>query len=167
MAKTKAQKTKAIEEGLKGLKNSEAIILADFTGLKVNDLNAFRKSLKTLDIGFKVLKKRLLKIIFEKEGIKFEREKFDGQTGVIFSPKDLIETSNIAYKFSKNKEAFKIVGGFDIKEKKFVEADFIKRLGQLPNREILLTQLVVMIGTPIKKLLFVLNEKAKRSDNSN
>ena len=65
MAKTKAQKTKAIEEGLKGLKNSEAIILADFTGLKVNDLNAFRKSLKTLDIGFKVLKKRLLKIIFD------------------------------------------------------------------------------------------------------
>jgi len=160
--KTKTQKNKIVEESAHALKKSATVIFADFTGLKVNDLNAFRKSLKAVDIAFKVLKKRLLKIIFEKEGMEFTREKFTGQTGVIFSSKDLVETSNIAYKFSKNKETFKILGGFDLKEKKFVESEFIKKLGQLPSREVLLTQLAWMLGAPIRNFLFVLNEKAKK-----
>lgn len=159
--KTKIQKAKAVEEGLKNFKNSETIILADFTGLKVNDLNAFRKSLKAIGIVFRVLKKRLLKIIFEHEGIDFDVKKFGGQTGIVFSSKDLTETAGIAYKFSKEKEAFKILGGFNLKEKKFVGVDFIKQLGQLPSREVLLGQLVGMLAAPIRSFLYVLSQKSK------
>ncbi len=163
MAKTKAQKIKAVEEGLKKLKNSESVVFADFTGLKVNDLNVFRKSLKHLGISFEVLKKRLLKIIFEHEGLEFDVKKFEGQMGVILSPKDFLETAGVAFKLSKQKEAFKILGGFDSKDKKFLDGEFVRKIGQLPSHEVLLGQLVGMLTVPIKKFMFVLNEKAKRS----
>ncbi len=161
--KTKAQKIKAVEEGSKKLKESESVIFADFTGLKVNDLNIFRKSLKALGIGFEVLKKRLLKIIFEREGLELDVKKFEGQTGVIFSPKNFLETAGAAAKLSKQKEAFKILGGFDLKDKKFLGGEFVKRIGQLPSREVLLGQLAAMLTVPIKKFMFVLNEKAKQT----
>ena len=46
MPKTKAQKHQAVETGLESLKKSQTVILADFTGLPVNELNGFRKTLR-------------------------------------------------------------------------------------------------------------------------
>ncbi len=161
MAKTKQQKIQAVEEGYNDLKNSETVIIADFTGVSVNDLNTFRKSLKEIGAGFRVIKKRLLNIIFKKEELPFEIEKFEGQTGVIFSPKDLIETAGVSYGFSRIKDSFKILGGFEVKTKKFIEGAEVKAIGQLPSREILLGQLVGMIASPIRFFLYVLSEKSK------
>ena len=162
MAKTKAQKIKAVEDNSVVLKKSETVVLADFTGLSVNDLNSFRRTIEKLGLVFTVVKKRLLKIIFEKESIVFDPKQFSGQTGVVFSPKDLVETSAVVYHFSKQKEFFKILGGFDVKNRKFFEAAEIKRYGALPTREVLLGQLVSMLSSPIRSFLFVLNEKAKK-----
>jgi len=39
----------------------------------------------------------------------------------------------------------------------------VKRIGQLPSREVLLGQLAAMLTVPIKKFMFVLNEKAKQT----
>lgn len=166
MAKTKAQKEEAVKGGIDKLKSSETVILADFTGLSVNDVNKFRRTLEAAGATFKVLKKRLLKFVFEASGITFDPKEFHGQTGVIFSTKDSLETSALAYKFSKAKETkdmFKILGGFSVKDKQFIAATDIQKLGQLPSREVLLGQLVYVLSSPIKKLLFVLDQKAKKT----
>lgn len=162
MPKTKQQKAKDIETGLAALKKSETVVLADFTGLSVNELNSFRRNLEKLGLAFKVLKKRLLKIVFEKENIAFDPNKFQGQTGVIFSSKDAVETSAPVYQFAKQKEFLKILGGFDVKGKKFIEAVDIKRYGSLPSREVLLGQLVGMLVMSIKQFLYVLDQKSKK-----
>lgn len=160
MAKTKQQKIQAVQEGQKAFQKSESVIIADFTGVRVNDLNNFRKSLKEIGAGFSVIKKRLLNIILEKENFP-KTGKFEGQTGVIFSPKDMVETAGISYKFSKAKDAFKILCGFEVKDKKFMDGAEVKAIGQLPSRDILLGQLVGMIAAPIRSFLYVLNEKSK------
>lgn len=163
MAKTKQQKAKDIEAGVDSLKKSQTVILADFTGLSVNELNAFRRNLEKFGLAFKVLKKRLLKLVFEKEKIVFDPKQFQGQTGVIFSDKDVLETSAPIYQFAKQKEAFKILGGFNIKDKQFIEASDVKRYGALPSREVLLGQLVGMLVTPIRQFLYVLDQKSKQT----
>lgn len=163
MPKTKTQKIESVKKGGELTENSQTVILADFSGLKVNDLNKFRKTLKAKGAVFSVIKKRLLKIIFEKAGLAFDRNQFTGQISVVFSPTDVVETAGEVYRFAKQNEVFKILGGWDLKEKKFIEAAEIIQIGQLPSREILLAQLVGMIAAPIKKLLFALNAVAKRS----
>lgn len=162
MAKTKIQKAEAIEAGLDRLNKSETIVFADFSGLPVNKLNAFRKSLNSVGAVFRVIKKRLLKIILQKNQIVLDSKNFEGQVGVVFSSKDVVETSNVVYQFAKQNDKLKILGGFDLKDKHAIEADDIKRIGQLPSREILLGQLVSMMVTPIRQFLFVLNEKTKK-----
>jgi len=167
MPKTRVQKTKAIEQGVEDLKKSQTVVIADFAGIPVNDINTLRKTLKAIGAGFTVVKKRLLKLIFEKQGIEFDPKKFAGQTGVVFSPKDLVEIAGAVYNFSKDKkDLFKILGGFDVGEKKFISGEDVKRIGQLPSREALLSQFAFMLTVPIKKFLFVLNEKTTRSAGS-
>ncbi len=163
MPKTKTQKIKIVENNLKNLKTSETVVLADFTGLKVNDLNAFRRSLKALGMSFGVLKKRLLKIVFASEKIEFVPKEFQGQVGAVFSPKNFVETAGVAFEFSKGKEAFKILGGFDLKEKKFFDSEYVNKVGQLPSREVLLGQLVGMLTVPMRKFLYVLSQKSQQT----
>lgn len=162
MPKTKAQKTKAVEEGLGVLKNAQTLVFTDFTGLGVNEMNVLRKALKAMGAAFTVIKKRLLKLMFEKEGIAVDPKQFEGQLGVVFSPKDIVETAGVVYKFSKErKDVLKILGGVELKEKKFIAGADVKRIGGLPSREVLLGQLAAMLTIPVKKFLFVLSQKAK------
>ncbi len=166
--KTKAQKQQQVELGQQELGKSETVVITDFTGLSANDLNAFRRAVRGIGGKMVVIKKRLLRLVFQNHGLDFEPKNFAGQTGVVFSPKDMVETAGVVYKFGQTfvtKNLFHISGGFEVKEKKFLDAETVQRYGQLPSREVLLGQLVFMLTVPIKKVLFVLNEKAKRSPN--
>lgn len=160
--KTKAQKRAQIESGVKGINASETLVLADFTGVPTAELNAFRKTLRTMGAAFTVVKKRLFKLMLKEQGIEFEPKTLNGQLGVVFSPKDLMETAGATYRFSRRKEAFKILGGFTLKEKKFVEGADVVRYGALPSKEVLLGQLVGMLTVPIRQFMTVLIEKSKK-----
>jgi large subunit ribosomal protein L10 len=164
--KTKEQKKQEIEQGKKYFSQSKTIILTDFTGLSANEMNIFRKLVRELGGVFFVMKKRLLRLVLKENDIDFDTKKLEGQTGVIFSPKDSLETSKLVYNFAKSykaKKIFKILGGWEIEDKKFLESKDIEMLGQLPSREELLGKLVFMFTVPLKKLVFVLNEKVKKS----
>ncbi|MFH0806781.1 MAG: 50S ribosomal protein L10 [Candidatus Brennerbacteria bacterium] len=170
--KTKAQKKIQIESGVKGIAKSETLVLADFTGVPTSELNAFRKTLRTMGAAFTVVKKRLFKLMLKEGGIEFDPKSLNGQLGVVFSPKDLVETAGATYRFStrlagamakrEGKEAFKILGGFDLKEKRFIEGADVIRYGALPSREVLLGQLVGMLTVPIRQFMTVMNERAKK-----
>lgn len=163
--KTKEQKKQQIEGGQTELKGSESVVITDFTGLSANDLTAFRRAVRAIGGKMVVVKKRLLKLVLKDQGLEFEPKDFKGQTGVVFSPKDMVETAGAVYKFGKpfaKAETFKITGGYEVKEKKFLDASTVMRYGQIPPREALLGQLAFMLTVPIKKLLFVMNEKAKQ-----
>lgn len=164
MATSKDKKIEQVEEGTLNLKGSQTVVFTDFTGLSVNAVNQLRKSLHSTQAVYQVIKKRLLKFIFKELGMDFDAKKFEGQVGVVFSPKDITETAQSVYKFSKaQKEILKILGGFDLADKKFIEGAEVKKIGQLPSREILLAQVVSTMVAPIRSFLYILGEKAKRS----
>lgn len=145
------------------MKGSAAVILTDFTGVSANEVNKLRRTLKAMQAAYQVVKKRLLRFVFKELGIEFDSKQFSGQVGVVFSPKDIVETSHAVYAFSKTqKDVFKILGGFDVAAKQFIEGGDVKKIGQLPSREILLAQVVGMIAFPLKSLMYVLNETSKK-----
>ncbi len=163
--KTKQQKSKQIEEGGKLLKQSKGLIFIDFTGASVGDLTKLRKTMKETDTKLQVVKKKLMRIIFEKENIDFNPEKFESQMGVIFSNEDIETLAAPVYKFAKEveKRGFKILGAYDLSARNFIEAEMVLKIGKLPSREILLGQLVGVLSAPLKMLMYVLNEKSKQT----
>ena len=121
MPLSRKQKEQLIQQENESLKGSETVVIADFTGLPVNDITTLRKALRETGATMRVIKKRLLKIMFQEQGIDLDPKTLEGQTGVVFSPQDLPETAQIVYKFAKeHKENFSILGGVRVQEKKVI-----------------------------------------------
>ncbi len=160
--KTKAQKIKKVEEGGKIVDERNTLIFADFSGTKVNDMNALRKSLHALESKFEVFKKRLFRVALQKKGFEFNPETLEGQLGVIYTDKRMDEIAGPVYKFAKQFKTFKILGGINIKEKEFIPGNQVEAIGQLPPREVLIAQVVGTIAAPMSAFLYVLSERSKQ-----
>ncbi len=159
----KQQKFQQIEEGKKVLQNSRFLVFADFTKTGVEDLKKLRRDLKNAGAAMKVFKKKLLRIAFSESGFDFNPERFESQAAMIFSDKDISEISGPVYRFLKSlkNSGFEILGAYDLPARLFIDAETVKKIGELPPREILLAQLVGMLSAPIRMFMNVLNEKSK------
>ncbi len=158
---TKQQKTNIIGDVKNLLKGSKILFFTDFTGISVEEVKALRRLVKNLGAQYKVIKKKLMRVAFENSQVDFDPERFESQLGTIFSPKDITEVAGPIYKFSKEveKKGFKILGAYDLEKSEFLEGDYVKKIGQLPSREIILGQLAGVLTAPIKMFLYVLDQK--------
>ncbi len=164
---TKTQKKEQVELGVKELKNSNSLVFADFTGVSTADVRILKTALKESGAKFKVFKKRLLKIAMKDAGIEVDPTQFDAQVGTIFASKAIYDVVGGVAKFAKDllkktKKEFKILGGYDSKEKKFFDGAQMAVIAKLPSREILLTQIAVMFSMPIKKVMTALNSRKEQ-----
>lgn len=161
---TKQQKIKLVGKAEEIISQNKNLVFVDFSGIKVEDLRKLKQTLREFGAQLKVIKKKLLRIAFQNKKIDFNPEQFESQTGVIFTQKDISEISGPIYKFFKEveKKGFKILGAYDLFAKNFSDAEMVKKIGQLPSREILLAQLVGAIAAPIRMLMYVLGEKNKK-----
>jgi len=154
MALTREQKQKIIEDLKEKIAKQKAMILVDFTGLKVKDLSNLRKKLKAADNELKIAKKTLLELSLKRASLEIEMKKLKGEIALVFGYKEEVSPAKIVYQFSQENPNLKILGGF--LENKFREAEEIIALAKLPTREELLTKLVDSISAPISNLMNVL-----------
>ena len=170
--KTRAQKQETIEKSMEAIKKSELMLFADFSGVSVSEISRLRKTLRDAGAKFTVIKKKLLRVAFQKLGLDFNPEQFDSQLGTVFSSKDISVIAGPVYRFSREtlgankKERFKILGAFEVAAKKFLSGEEVKAIGQLPPREVLLGQLMGAISGPMRALLYVLSERGKSTPTS-
>ncbi len=163
MAITKNQKTGIIEQGNVDLEKANALIFTDFTGTSVTDLGQLRTDLRENDSKFKVIKKRLLKIVFGSKNIDVDPVNFEGTLGTVFVRGGLSETAGSLYRFSKTHEKFKLLGAYDLANKLSINEADINAIGSLPPRNELLGQLVGTIAAPLRALMYILSEKSKKA----
>lgn len=155
---TKKEKNSIIEKEVENFGKNRSVVFIDFTGVKTGELNNFRKAVREANGELSVIKKKLLRVAFEKAGIDFNPETFESQVGTIISPEEVFSVAGPAVKF----QSAKILGGYDLESKRFVPAEEVIMLGNLPSKEVLLSQLVGMIASPIRSFMFVLKERAKQ-----
>jgi large subunit ribosomal protein L10 len=161
---TKQQKIESVGEAEKILDQNKTLVFVDFSGTKVEDLRKLKRTLKEFGAQLKVIKKKLFRIAFQNKKIDFNPEQFDFQVGAVFADKDISEIAGPVYKFFKEveKKGFKILGAYDLSVNNFFDAETVKKIGQLPSREILLARLVGMLSAPIRMLMYIMQERAKK-----
>lgn len=159
---SKAKKTEQIEEGKKLLAESQILIFTDFSGTKADDLRNLRNTLRSFGAKFQVIKKRLLKIVLKEKDIEFDPKQFESQVGTIFVKGNIEEVAEPIYKFSKEQEKFKILGGLNISDKSFIPAQIIEIIGQLPSKEVLIAHLAGVLSSPLRAFMYVLSEKGRK-----
>lgn len=148
MQQNKSQKTELIAEVAAKVKDSKALVFANFKGVSVKDITTLRRSLRETGSSWQVLKKTLLNRALDEVGVKVDARSLDGQVGVAFGSDEVAAAKTIADFLKANKEStLSIVGGSLGSEALSVEA--VKALAKLPSRDELRAQLVGTLQAPI------------------
>lgn len=154
MGQTKQQKEVIVKELAEKLKNSKAVVLSDYKGLKVKDMTILRRELRAEGVDLAVVKKTLINIAFKEAGIEMDVKDLEGQIAIAVSRQDEVAAAKIIAKLAKVNENLKIVGGVLGTEE--LSADEVNALAKLPSKEELLAKLVGTLNAPVSGFVNVL-----------
>jgi large subunit ribosomal protein L10 len=129
------------------LERAEATFLVDYKGLDVETFNALRGELRKSQTEIRVVKNRLLKLASKDTDTAMLEEHFEGPCAVVINYEDAIAPAKTLVEQSKEHKELEIRMGQ--MSGQILDEAGIKRLAQLPSREVLLGQaLSVMQAVP-------------------
>lgn len=168
MAKTKQQKKEILRDLTGKISRAKAVVFARFRGLKVKENEELRKKLKQENSEYCVAKKTLMNLAFKDLKIDgLEPKEFDGRLAVIFGYDDEVAPARIVKDFKKQyppengqEEKIDFVGGIlDLSAqagKKFISAEKVAELSELPGKQELYAKIVGSINAPVSGFVNVL-----------
>lgn len=151
----RADKIAIVEATKESAQKAESIVLADFTGLNVEEVTDLRNKLREQSIQYKVIKNTLAKISFEELGRDELLEHLEGPTGFAFGFDDPGAPVRVLLDFSKKTEKPKIKAIWI--EGRVFQGDEAKQVADLPSKDQLRANLVVGLNAPIANLVNRLN----------
>ncbi len=150
MAITKEQKVERIEQYLRNLQGSQGLILTDYRGLRVAEVEELRRSLRGAQATYQVVKNTLLERALQQMGLPMPAEWLEGPVAVAFCHGDVPAAAKIIQDFAKGKERFAVKGG--LVGATPITADQVMSLANLPPKEVLLAKVLGTINAPASQV---------------
>ena len=139
------------------LDKSNTVLLVDYQGMTVSELNGLRKSLKDNGSDLKVYKNTLAKRAMDMLNLDMA-DHLEGPTAISFSS-DALAPVKVLAEFAKKHEALELKVG--IVDGKISDVTVLNQLATIPSRDTLLTMLAAgMLGT-VKDLSICLDLYSK------
>lgn len=149
------EKERIVKELEEKFTKSVSSVFAEFRGLNVQSMEDLRKRSREAKVEFQVIKNTLAERAFQSLDFKDAGNFFTGPTGVAFGWDDPITPIKVLSEFAKDNPQLVLKGG--IIEKAMVLEDKLGALASLPPREILLSQILASIQSPLNGLMNVLS----------
>jgi len=158
---TRTQKEEQVTELRDKLGRATSVILADYRGVRVQEVDELRRRLRAEANGdgdsyeYRVTKNTLLRrAVSGSEVGEALAPHFEGPTAVALAFGDPIALAKILVDFSKKHEVFEIKGG--LLQGRAVGAEEIATLATLPSLEELRAKLAGLVQAPAQKLATLL-----------
>ena len=149
----KEAKKNYVEEMKKNFTSNDSVMIAQYQGLNVTELDELRKELRDKGILFKITKNRITKIAIKETPVKDLEKYFTGPTAAAISS-DPVTTAKILTKFAKAHDKLKIVAGF--MDGKVLDQKEVAIIATLPSLEEARANIVGILATPAQKLVSIL-----------
>jgi large subunit ribosomal protein L10 len=150
---TKARKSELIESYKEMIEKSHAIVLAQYLGLTVQEMQSLRGGLRESDARIVVAKKTLMKRALNELDRPIPEDAFVGPIGFVFLDEDIGAGAKALKAFTKEvgKERFIITGG--ILGDTILDAAAATSLADLPTKDVMRASLIGTIVAPMTSLL--------------
>jgi large subunit ribosomal protein L10 len=150
--RAKIEKVEVLQDKFTRVK---AAVLLDFRGIDVPKITEIRKQLRDSSLEYIVVKNTLARIA--SNGTQFEAitHLFQGPTSIAFSYQDALAPAKVISSLTKKESNLVIKGG--IIEGKALDPGEVNALAEIPPREILLSQLLGSLKTPLAHLVQTLH----------
>jgi large subunit ribosomal protein L10 len=136
MNRTERQET--VESLSALLKDAPHVYVTDFSGMNVLRMTEFRRRLRAAGVSYVVVKNTLAQRALAANGITGLGEHLTGPTGLVLT-KDALTAAKVLGDFAREFERPTVKAG--LVDGKAVAPEHVKRLGQIPSREVLLAQI--------------------------
>lgn len=155
MAITKDKKNELVEGYAELVGKSQAVIIAQYGGMNVPQLNKVRAQLRDAKAEFHITKNTLIARSFKDAGYAVPEEWLKGSTAVGFCFGDPPAVAKLLGQLSREIDKLKIVGG--VVGGLAIDPAGVTELASLPSLDTLRAQLIAAISAPASNLVGVLN----------
>lgn len=159
MAISKQEKETIMAKYQGWLDKSVAIILVEYTGVNMSNLDTIRAKVREAGGEFHVVKNTLAKRTFDAAGMPVVAGTLEKSTAVGFAFTDAAGVAKALAEFDKSMEAVKIKGGY--LGKQALSVNDVKALANLPPLPVVRAQLLGTILAPAGKLVRTLAEPGR------
>ncbi len=135
-----------VEEVAEKFKNNGSSVVIEYRGLSVAEVTELRRALREENVELKVYKNSITSRAAEKAGYNDLTEVLTGPNAIAFG-EDSVAPSRILAKFAKKHPNLVLKGG--IVENGVVDANGIKTLSTLPNKEGMISMFLGCLQSPI------------------
>jgi large subunit ribosomal protein L10 len=159
LAVSKERKQEALAGYDEWLKKSQAVILVEYTGAKMKDLDGIRAKVRESGGEFHVLKNTLARRAFAANNMEFPKDFLVKSTAVSFAFSDPASTAKALTEAMKGKDFVKVKGGF--MSGQALSAAQVKALSDMPPLPVVRAQLLGVLQAPAGKLVRTIAEPAR------
>jgi large subunit ribosomal protein L10 len=151
------EKAAVIDEVAGQIKEAEAIFAVDYRGISVPQAAELRTRLGEAGASFRIVKNRLTVRAADAAGAEELKELLEGPTAFTFvrPDGDVALAAKAIAQFHREHDVLEVKGGRMNGEP--VAAELIQQLAKLPGRDVLHSQIVGMVASPLTGLVRGLN----------
>ena len=153
MAISRKKKEELVQNYIDRLSGSEAVIITDYRGLTVSELQELRNKVREADGSFAVVKNTLAHRALTETGLSVPKDLLFGPIGIGFCGNNIPGVAKAFAEFAKKNEELAIRGG--LMGAKVISADDVKNLAKLPSLDVLRAQMLGLINAPASQLVGV------------
>jgi large subunit ribosomal protein L10 len=155
LAISKKKKQELVADYEEKLRRSQAVILTDYQGLDVAQIGQLRSRLRGVGTGYHVIKNSLLCLALEEAELPELTSLLDGPTAIGFCYEDAQPAARVLVDFASEGNTLALKGG--LLGERVLASDDVSRLASLPPQEVLISQLLAALQSPLAGLLNVLS----------
>jgi large subunit ribosomal protein L10 len=148
------KKALVAEVGAK-LAQAQAIVVAEYRSLEVEEITALRAKARSAGVYLRVLKNTLVRRAVADTPFAGVAQHLRGPLMYGISP-DPVAVAKVLHEFAKGNEKFVITAG--AMPNQVMTSQEVASLASLPSREVLLAQLMGTMQAPVAKFVQTLNE---------
>lgn len=151
---TRAQKEERVQTLAADFASAESVIVLDFKGLDVPQTTELRRQVRSATAQYRVVKNTLAKRALEGTPFSALSEHFSGTTAVAYSQDDPVALAKTLVSFAKTAPVLVVKAA--VVQGQAVQPEAVKSLAELPAKDELYAQLLMLLQAPATQLVRVL-----------
>ena len=142
-------KQETVSEIVSKAKESSGIVVAEYRGLTVDQIQTLRRALRAEGASMNVYKNSLVERASDELGYTDLKQVLSGPNAIFFS-KEVNSAAKVLAKYAKRYgDSLKLKGG--VFEGQFADAAKVKEIAKLPGKEGLLAMLLSCLQAPVRQ----------------
>jgi large subunit ribosomal protein L10 len=151
LAISREKKEELVTGYVESFSRSQAVILTDYRGMSMAELQELRAKLRPAEAKYIVVKNSLAKRALQQLDLPVPEEMLSGPTAIAFCHGETPAVAKMLQDFAKENKILQIKGG--LMERRIFTADEVSTLASMPPREVILAQVLGSVQAPAGRVV--------------